>query len=96
MRVIKNPGQFQQNMYDMLKQLKNDRGEMIRPVKIKKDGEDYNSQHRISNIMLGVYNYALAEAKKKNLVCGWSNPYFVMIYTDRLRTIHLIYNIRIS
>ncbi len=92
MRVIKNPGQFQQNMYDMLKQLKNDRGEMIRPVKIKKDGEDYNSQHRISNIMLGVYNYALAEAKKKNLVCGWSNPYFVMIYTDRLRTIH--YNLQ--
>ena len=37
MRVIKNPGQFQQNMYDMLKQLKNDRGEMIRSEKIIKD-----------------------------------------------------------
>ena len=25
-------------------------------------------------------------SKKKNVVCGWSNPHFVMIYNDRFRT----------
>jgi len=92
MRVISNPNQFQQNMYNMLKQLKNNNGEQLKSVKIKKNGEDYNSYHRISNILLSVYNFALEEARKKNVVCGWSNPHFVMIYTDRLRTIH--YNLK--
>ena len=88
MRVIENPEQFQQKMYNHLKQLKNTKGSMILSVPIKKNGEIYNSYHRISNIMLGIYNYAIEEAKKKNMVCGWQNPYFVMIYIDRFRTIH--------
>ena len=88
MRVINNPEQFQLNLYNMLKQLKNKNGTMIKSVKIKKNGEDYNSYHRISNIMLGIYNFAIEESKKKNVVCGWSNPHFVMIYNDRFRTVH--------
>ena len=41
------------------------------------------------NLEIGVYNWALKEAKNKKVVKKWDNPYFVQIYTDRLRSVYI-------
>lgn len=40
------------------------------------------------NLEIGIYNYALSDAKQKNIVKKWDNVYFVQIYIDRLRSIY--------
>lgn len=40
------------------------------------------------NIEKGLFNYSIKEASYRNTVKKWDNPYFVRIYSDRLRTIH--------
>tara|TARA_B100000900_G_scaffold401557_1_gene406370 strand:+ start:1247 stop:1765 length:519 start_codon:yes stop_codon:yes gene_type:complete len=42
-----------------------------------------------TNLEIGVYNYSLEYANKLNVVKQWSNPYFVQIYSDRLRSIYI-------
>ena len=37
----------------------------------------------------GVFNFAISEAKKKNIVRNWDNKYFVKLYLDRLRSIYI-------
>ncbi len=37
----------------------------------------------------GVFNFAISEAKKKNIVRNWDNKYFVKLYMDRLRSIYI-------
>ena len=44
-----------------------------------------------SNLEKGIFNYSLKESNNKKVVKKWDNPYFVQIYTDRLRSI--IYNL---
>jgi len=44
-----------------------------------------------SNMEKGIFNYSLKEANNKKVVKKWDNPYFVQIYTDRMRSI--IYNL---
>lgn len=39
------------------------------------------------NIEKGIYNYAVNNAKKKNVVRKWDNKVFVMLYVNRLRMI---------
>lgn len=43
------------------------------------------------NIMLnmekGIFNYAIKEATQRKIVKKWENPYFVQLYTDRLRSL---------
>ena len=41
-----------------------------------------------SNLEIGVFNYSIEKAHKLNVVKLWSNQYFVLIYTDRLRSIY--------
>lgn len=36
------------------------------------------------NIEVGIYNYALEEAERRNVVKRWDNPYFVMLYERKL------------
>jgi len=40
-----------------------------------------------TNLEIGIYNYSLKRADKKNIVKKWDNSYFVKIYVSRLRTI---------
>ncbi len=40
------------------------------------------------NLEKGIYNWALKEAKNRKIVKQWTNPYFVRIYLDRLRSIY--------
>ena len=41
------------------------------------------------NIEKSVYNYAIQESTKLNIVKKWTNPSFVTIYMDRLRSIYM-------
>lgn len=42
-----------------------------------------------TNLEKGIYNYAIAEANIRKIVKKWENPWFLQIYTDRLRSIYL-------
>lgn len=48
-----------------------------------------SSQKIAENIEKGIYNYAIQEATKRKLIKKWCNPYFVLLYTDRLRTVYM-------
>jgi len=41
-----------------------------------------------SNLEKSVYNYAIKEANNRKIIKKWENPYFVQLYTDRLRSIY--------
>jgi len=41
------------------------------------------------NIERGIYNYAVCQAKSKNIVRKWENRYFLQLYKNRLRSIYL-------
>ena len=45
--------------------------------------DDKKSKH----LEIGIYNYAINEAKNRKIVKKWDNPYFTQIYTDRVKTI---------
>ena len=40
------------------------------------------------NIEKGVYNWTIQHAAKNNIVKKWSNPFFVTLYIDRLRSVY--------
>ena len=40
-----------------------------------------------SNLEKGVLNYSISMSNNKNIVKKWDNGYFVIIYTERLRTV---------
>ena len=41
------------------------------------------------NLEKGVYNYSIKEANSKKIIKKWDNPYFVQLYLDRLRSVHI-------
>jgi len=41
------------------------------------------------NLEKGIYNWAIAAAKKKNIVRKWTNPCFVILYMDHVKSIYL-------
>lgn len=41
------------------------------------------------NLEKGIYNWSLNESTQRKIVKKWSNPYFVQIYIDHLRSIYL-------
>lgn len=43
----------------------------------------------VDNIEKGVFNYSIQEATKRKLIKKWCNPYFVILYKDRLRTVFI-------
>lgn len=42
-----------------------------------------------SNLEKGIYNWAIQNATKQNIVKKWSNPFFVTLYIDRLRSVYI-------
>lgn len=47
-----------------------------------------NNNAIVGNIEKGVYNYAIEEATKKNIIKKWDNDTFVLLYINRLRSIY--------
>ena len=82
MRTIGNPKEFNERMVDIINNTVNVNG-------IKLD-----NLRRASNIQKSVLNYSRDEADSRNTIKRWDNPYFVLIYTDRLKTI--LYNLKYS
>jgi transcription elongation factor S-II len=41
------------------------------------------------NLEKGIFNYTIITAKERNIVRNWNNSKFVMIYTDKLKSIML-------
>lgn len=39
------------------------------------------------NLEKGIFNFAIKSAEERNIVKKWYNPYFVQLYTDKLRVI---------
>ena len=79
MRTIDEPEQFRKNIIKHIKDVINTSGNKI------------SKQHRVDNIEISIFNFAIKEANERNTICRWDNPFFVLIYTDRLRTI--LYNL---
>jgi len=47
------------------------------------------SEKKANNLETGVYNYSLKEATSRKVVKKWNNPYYVQLYSDRLRSIFI-------
>ena len=80
MRVIENPTMFKENIVKVIKNITDKKGNKI------------NKDYRCDNIEKSITNYSRDEANKRNIIKRWDNPYFVLIYTERIRTI--IYNLK--
>jgi DNA-directed RNA polymerase subunit M/transcription elongation factor TFIIS len=46
------------------------------------------------NIEIGIFNFAIQKCKEEKIIRHWSNQMFVLVYTDRLRTI--LFNLKHS
>ena len=45
--------------------------------------------NKLGNLEKGIYNYAIREANRRNIVKKWDNPSFVHLYMDRLRSVYI-------
>ena len=41
------------------------------------------------NLEIGIYNYVIKESGNRKIIKKWSNPQFVQLYIDRVRSIYL-------
>ena len=41
------------------------------------------------NLEIGIYNFSIKEATRLNVVKKWSNPHFVQVYINRLRSVYI-------
>jgi len=42
---------------------------------------------RAKNFEIGLYNHTIKESKKRKIIRKWENPYFVLLYKDKFRSI---------
>jgi transcription elongation factor S-II len=42
-----------------------------------------------TNIEKGIFNWTIQHASKNNIVKKWSNPFFITLYIDRLRSVYI-------
>ena len=42
-----------------------------------------------TNIEKGIFNWTIQHASKNNIVKKWSNPFFITLYVDRLRSVYI-------
>ncbi len=43
----------------------------------------------VSNLEKGIYNYSIQEANETNILKKWNNPYFVLLYLNKFRSIYI-------
>ena len=82
MRTIGNPEEFNSRMVEIINST------------VNKNNIKLDNIRRASNIQKSILNYSRDEADKRNTIKRWDNPCFVLIYTDRLKTI--LYNLKNS
>ena len=59
------------------------RSNIIKAIKTKLDLD----HDRAKNFEIGLYNKTIRECKKKSIIRKWNNPYFVLLYKDKFRSI---------
>lgn len=82
MRTIGNPDEFNKKIAEVINTIANGSGNTL------------DNMRRAANIQKSALNYSRGEADSRKTIKRWDNPYFVLIYTDRLKTI--IYNLKHS
>jgi|TARA_Y100000389_G_scaffold93395_1_gene90082 DNA-directed RNA polymerase subunit M/transcription elongation factor TFIIS len=76
MRIIQHPNSFRENI----------RGKLQTRIL----NEDAKEDHLlIRNLEKGIYNYCIKEAGRRKILKKWTNPLFVQLYVDKLRSIFL-------
>ena len=48
-----------------------------------------NNNTTVRNLEKGIFNYSIHEANKKNILKKWNNPYFVLLYLNKFRSIYI-------
>lgn len=68
--------------------------EIIKPEQFRQEivsklynSSNYKTQNLFINMEKGIFNYAIREANSRRIIKKWSNPKFVLIYIDRVRSI---------
>lgn len=74
MRTITNPDHFRENIRMKLRE---------------KMGMDGDSETICKNMEKGIFNYAIKEGSQRKIIKKWTNPLFVQLYVDKLRSIYL-------
>ena len=96
MRSIKNPKEFRKNICLKLEELfekTNEKEEEASAVNAASLAPAVNAPavNACKNICLnlekGVFNYAIQEADKKEIVKKWDNVYFTQFYIDKMRSV---------
>ena len=81
MRSIKNPEEFRKNVCLKLE-------ELFKSNSFNDNNDIGKSYTNIClNLEKGVFNYAIQEAEKKEIVKKWDNVYFTQFYVDKMRSI---------
>jgi len=62
--------------------------ELFRENIVHKLGQFFSKLSYAKNLEKGIFNWSLKEAKNRKVVKQWTNPYFVRIYLDHLRSIY--------
>jgi len=52
-------------------------------------GGDESVETIATNIEKGIFNWSVQHASKHNIVKKWSNPFFVTLYIDHLRSVYI-------
>ena len=56
------------------------------PVQV---GGDESIETIATNVEKGIFNWSIQHASKHNIVKKWSNPFFVTLYIDHLRSVYI-------
>jgi len=81
MRSIKNPEEFRKNVCLKLE-------ELFKSNSFNDNNDIGKSYTNIClNLEKGVFNFAIQEAEKKEIVKKWDNVYFTQFYVDKMRSI---------
>lgn len=51
--------------------------------------EDFINNYCVSNMEKAVFNWAIEQSNKVNIIAQWDNPFFCAIYKDRLRSLYI-------
>jgi len=83
MKTVKDPKSFRENVVKSIEKsiTNNDKD------KDKDKGKCQLSKRTLENIEKGIYNYCIQTATKSFIVKKWENPYFVLLYINKLRVI---------
>ena len=84
MRSIKNPKEFRKNICLKLEELFE---KTIEEEKEASAALDAACKNICLNLEKGVFNYAIQEADKKEIVKKWDNIYFTQFYIDKMRSV---------